>query len=159
LSGLLLFATFLWLFRCAFVLSVDLKSIIPDWTTIELSAQKIVYPILDFWVSATVLGFVTFILRNPALCDPSAMPEHPPEQQPQVYVQYVPVGYYPQPQYGQQPQMYQQYPQHYPQQPGQYQQHPPELPPTPMTANRVYEADAAQPPAELRGIQTPQLAR
>ncbi|KAK4040619.1 hypothetical protein C8A01DRAFT_15517 [Parachaetomium inaequale] len=124
LSSLLLSASFLWLFRCAFVLSVDLKSIIPDWTAIELSAQKILYPILDFWVSATVLGLVTFILRNPVLCDPSAIPDHPPEQQPQVYVQYVPVGFYSQPRHGQQPQMYQQYHQYYPPQPRLYQQPP-----------------------------------
>lgn len=135
LSALLLSASILWLLRCTFVLSVDLKSVLDDWTDGELAVLKFLSPILNLWVSATVLGLVTFILRNPVWSDAAAIPDRDPQFMPQP-------GYYPPPQYGyqQQPQMYQQYPhmhqQHYPQQPGMYQQAP-ELSSTPVPAHRV----------------------
>ena len=103
--------------RCTFVLAVHLKIVLFDWDQDELSAQKFVYPVLDYWVSATVLGLIAFILRNPVWSDPAAIPDRQPEQ-PQTFVQYP--GYLPHPQYGyqppphmynQHPQMFQQYPQ------------------------------------------------
>jgi hypothetical protein len=160
LSALLLSASFLWLFRCTFVVAVDLKWAISDWTNIEQSIQKIIYPILDFWVSATVLGLVTFILRHPVWSDPAVRvapdgsTEPNPQAQPQVVFVAAP-GYYPHPQYGlqqyppmqvyqqgaQQPQMY---PQFYPVQPVMYTQVPPQLSPAPIPTSRVYEADTAE---------------
>ena len=122
-----------------------------------------VYPVLDYWVSATVLGLITFILRNPVWSDPAAIPDRRPEQ-PQTFVPSYP-GYLPHPQYGYQPaphmynehpQMYQQHLQH-PQQ-EMYAQ-PPELSPTPVPASRVYEADGTQRAVELQGAQTPQPRR
>jgi hypothetical protein len=106
LSWLFLAASFLWLLRCAFVLAVDLKSVVRDWTAAELTLQRILNPILDFWVSATVLGLVTFMLRNPVWSDPSVFSDRPHWQQQQAYGQYE--GHYPQPQYGQQQQQQQQ---------------------------------------------------
>ncbi|KAH6632834.1 hypothetical protein F5144DRAFT_575349 [Chaetomium tenue] len=102
LSGLFLAASLLWLLRCAFVLAVDLKTVIPDWTRDESDAQKIINPILDYWVSATVLGLVTFMVRNRVWSDPSVFADKGHWQQQQMYVQ--PVSQYPQPQYGQQQQ-------------------------------------------------------
>jgi hypothetical protein len=83
-------------------LAYDLKIIIPAWTQYEAAAQNIVYPILDFWVSATVLGLVTFMVRNRVWSDPSAFADRGQRQQEQMYVQ--PASQYPQPQYGQQQQ-------------------------------------------------------
>ena len=103
--------------RCTFVSTINLKTVLSDWDPVALSAQKFVYPVLDYWVSATVLGLITSILQNPVWSDPAAIPDRRPEQ-PQTFVQYA--GYLLHPQYGyqrpshmhnQQPQMYQQYPQ------------------------------------------------
>ena len=103
--------------RCTFVLTVNLRTVLSDWGPNELSAQKFVYPVLDYWVSATVLGLITSILQDPVWSDPAAIPDRWPEQ-PQTFVQYP--GYLPHPQYGYQPpshmhnqhaQMYQQHPQ------------------------------------------------
>lgn len=105
LPTLFLSASFLWLLRCAFVLTVDLKNVLPDWTRPELSLQKIIYPILDFWVSATVLGLVTFMVRNRVWSDPSVFEDRGEWQQQQMYVQ--PASQYPQPQYGQHQQQWQ----------------------------------------------------
>ena len=80
-------------------MTVDLKNVIPDWTQTELSLQKILYPILDFWVSATVLGLVTFMVTNRVWSDPSVFTDRGHWQQQQMYVQ--PASQYPQPQYGQ----------------------------------------------------------
>jgi hypothetical protein len=99
LPTLFLSASFLWLLRCSFVLAVDLKNAIPDWTQTELSLQKILYPIFDFWASAAVLGLVTFMVRNRVWSDPSVFTDRGHWQQQQMYVQ--PASQYPQPQYGQ----------------------------------------------------------
>ncbi len=156
-SALLLSASILWLLRCAFVLASDLDSIAPYWSENALSVLKFVYPVLDYWVAATVLGLVTFLLRKPVWSDPAVMGPRRPEQQPQV----VTDPGYPHPQYGYQHPaemyqppaptgMYQHYPayQQYPQQ-GMYPL-PPELSPTPAPATRVYEAGGAQRAAELQ---------
>jgi hypothetical protein len=178
LSALLLSASCLWLFRCIFVVAVDLKWAISDWTSIEQSVQKILYPILDFWVSATVLGLVTFILRHPAWSDPavivapdgSSEPNPQAQAQPQVVFVAAP-GYYAHPQYGlqqyppmqmcqqgaQHPQMY---PQFYPVQPVMYTQVPPDLSPNPVPANRTHDADTTDQRApEPQGPQAAQAAQ
>ncbi|KAK4140816.1 uncharacterized protein C8A04DRAFT_31587 [Dichotomopilus funicola] len=75
LPSLLLTASLLWLLRCVFVLAVDIKDIRLAWGVVELSAYKIVRPILDFWVSAAVLGLITEILRKPLWSDPTTIPD------------------------------------------------------------------------------------
>ncbi|GAB1316774.1 hypothetical protein MFIFM68171_06984 [Madurella fahalii] len=119
---LLLTASILWLFRCVFVLAVDLKTIIPDWTYEEIQAQKILNPVFDLWASAAVLGLLTAIFRHPVWSDPTAIidaPEHratvqqplyfQPQwyQQPYAYQNGQPPSMYP---YGPQPVVYQQPP-------------------------------------------------
>lgn len=151
LPSLLISASFLWLFRCTFVLSVHLKSAVGDWTADDLSAQVIVYPILDFWVSATVLSLVTVILRRAVWSDPAAMPDGSSQHPSQMF---VPQGYYPHTQYNYQqgPQMY---PVSYSQQPVMYQQYPPELSPTLVPAVRTHEANGTQRPLEHQGPNAP----
>lgn len=102
LPTLFLSASLLWLIRCAFVLTVDLRDVIPDWTLPEILAQKFIYPIFDYWISATVLGLVTFMVRNRVWSDPSVFADRGDWQQQQMYVQ--PVSQYLAPHYGQQQQ-------------------------------------------------------
>lgn len=128
---LLFTASILWLFHCAFVLAVDLKTTIPDWTYEEIQVQKILNPIFDLWTSTAVLGLLAEILRHPLWSDPTAIidgPGHGVTQQP----------FYFQPQAYQQPYAYQ-----YGQQPAVYQQPPPGVPPDLVTASPVHEAGAA----------------
>ncbi|KXX78624.1 hypothetical protein MMYC01_205673 [Madurella mycetomatis] len=97
---LLLTASLLWLLHCAFVLAVDLKTVIPDWTYEEILVQKILNPIFDLWTSAAVLGLLAKIFRDPLWSDPTAIiddPGHGVTQQP----------FYFQPQRYQQPSVYQ----------------------------------------------------
>jgi hypothetical protein len=166
----LISASLLWLLRCAFLVAVDLDTVVPYWTDDGLSVQKFVYPVADFWIAATVLGLVTFVLRNPGWSDPGAMPVRVPEQSPQVVMD----PGYPHPQYGyqqpaemyqppgayKQPSVYQQPGETYQQSSWMYQQgmypQPPELSPTPVPANRVYEAGGMQRAAELQGGWAPQ---
>ncbi|KAK4158230.1 hypothetical protein C8A00DRAFT_39425 [Chaetomidium leptoderma] len=119
LSALLLSASFLWLLRCTYVLALDLKGMLGIWGDVEASAQRIISPILDFWVSTTVLGLVTGILCRPMWSDAAAMPNPGLEQQTGYY--YPPQSQYA---YQQDPQMYQQHPQMHQQHPQMHQQHP-----------------------------------
>jgi hypothetical protein len=135
----------LWLIRCGFVLAIHIKDTIGDWAPFETQAQKILYPILDLWVSATVLGLLTFIMRRDVWSDPAAIPDIPPQQQPVVFVQ-QPVYVVQHPQYvhgGYQ--QYQQAYQQYPQQPVFYVQQPIPLEltptPTPLQTTRMHYAD------------------
>ncbi|KAK4119418.1 hypothetical protein N657DRAFT_650236 [Parathielavia appendiculata] len=177
LSALLFSASFLWLFRCVFVAAVDIKTATDDWSYEESSALKILVPILDYWVAATGLGLVTFILRHPVWSEPASAVArgHPSEPQPQPQPQVVfiaPPGYYQHPQYGfqqyppqMQMQMYPQghhyphmYPQVYPPQPAMHQAA--DLSPTPVPATRVHEADATgRQAAEPQGPHTTQAAQ
>ncbi|KAL2127169.1 hypothetical protein VTI74DRAFT_11214 [Chaetomium olivicolor] len=173
LSTLLLASSLLWLLRCTFVLVVDIKTTIPDWTADELDAQKIIYPILDFWVSATVLALLTTILRRPLWSDPAAIPEEMPGQSQQMYYAThphpQPVYYQRHPQYGYQQHPVQMQPQGYyyppPPPPRQqapvpmYQPPPNELTPIPVPETRVYEAGGTQTAAELHGAKTPQVGK
>jgi hypothetical protein len=153
MSALLLSASILWLTRCAFVMSVDIKKAIPEWTEDELSLQKILYPILDFWLSTAVLGLIGPILRHPIWSDPASMPDRAPgvAQHPGYpHPQYGYQQYYPQPGTYQQQGMHQQQ--------VMYQQQPQEPSPTPVPAMRMHNADATPSPAGLQGARAPQLA-
>lgn len=140
ISGLLLTASILWLFRCTYVLAVDIKNIIPDWTYEEQVNQLVIWPILNLWVTVAALALIANILRKPLWSDPAAIPDGPLNQPP-------PQAYYPHPQQQPQVNQYQQYQQppmqyqhatHYPQyqqQPVQYQQ-----PPQQQQGHPIYEA-------------------
>jgi hypothetical protein len=151
MSALLLSASILWLTRCAFVVAVDIKSAIPAWTEDELSLQNILYPILDFWLSTTVLGLVGAILRHPIWSDPAAMPDRAPAvaQDPG----YPHPQYYGQPGMYEQQAMYQQQAMH--QQQGMYRQQPQELSPAPVPAMQMNNVDATPSQVGLQGTRTP----
>jgi len=101
----LLSASILWLLRCTFVLAIELKGTIWLWYGDEGDLLQLIYPILDFWVFATVIGLVTSILRHPVWLDPGAIPDHKATQPAQF-----PHGYEQQQQQQQHPGVYQQYP-------------------------------------------------
>jgi hypothetical protein len=143
MSALLVSASILWLTRCAFVVTVDIKNAIPAWTEDELSLQKILYPILDFWLSTTVLGLVGAILSHPIWSDPAAMPDRAPAvaQDPG----------YPHPQYSYQ----QYYRQGMYQQQAKYQQQPQERSPALVSAMQMHNVDATPSQVGLQGTRTP----
>ncbi|KAL1842114.1 hypothetical protein VTJ49DRAFT_5993 [Mycothermus thermophilus] len=149
-------------------MAIDVKTVIPDWTPAELSVQKFVYPIIDFWVTTTVLALVTHILRYPVWYHPDAVHKRAPGNRPPVHsglIPYSPAPGQPVPlvsalvsPYGYPPHSAA-YPQNYPQQPPAVVYYQPvgtvsELLPTPVPATRAYEADGTQQPAELQGAAT-----
>ncbi|KAK3329141.1 hypothetical protein B0H66DRAFT_14482 [Apodospora peruviana] len=141
---LLIVASVLWLLRCTYSAAVGIKDIADTWTQSESNASSVLFPVLDFWVSASVLAILTIVVRRPvwaeltgggAINGPGMPGGQPLPQQPGfgapimvVYADgtthYVQPQPQPQPQMygvpGSQPQMYQQQQQ----QPGVYQQQP-----------------------------------
>ncbi len=123
-------ASIVWAAAISYYAAVTIKSIIPDWTFDEQSAQLILAPIFDVWTGTIVLGLLTAVLRKPVWGDASIQPgaSHatPAMAQaqnsgygPQYPQQVPPPQGYPQQGYPQQ-QLQQQQPYGYPQQQPQY---------------------------------------
>ena len=95
-------ASFLWLLRCTYSLAVDIKSVTYDWEPEEISALKILYPLLDNWVSVAVLILLIVITRRPVWSDAALFPavEPTPAQTQTAYAPPVVPGHQPQSGYG-----------------------------------------------------------
>jgi hypothetical protein len=91
--------SFLWLLRCTYDLVIDIKSVVDDWDYDEVQAQKILFPLLDNWISVTVVILVVVIARRPLWSDAALIPasaaaatEGSQAQQPQMMAAVYPNG-------------------------------------------------------------------